>query len=418
MEIRLEIILSVRTKESMAALIRASPALLQPWLAVKTKVLRTMVAADLDDELMQHAVAIVQFPERPRAAKEHLAAWNERQLPNPLQDHHPEIFEKVNKLHSLILRLMQDYITKATSRSPPKEYLCLPNMHASAANGHSLFRGQRITNSLRTDVLTDTERRRFLKAFLLFELNCKVVNSGLVCHLVPRNDIPKLLVSLIDDDALQCIHTYICSLHGAIFAQCGDAWLPESPNESSLEPGLLYPDSFYLEPNTFMSDLGIPHAHGGELAAEFAKCGLELVVELLGYDISDPQQKESLLVRLEDFWNSYTRLSKGYRHYIVEVSPDLVDEAPMYYHLNLQLTSTMELQKKVFEQRAWVFFDDARLYPSGNIARHFPSVAFLENEGDKMVWFQGWQHNSARIRALCRSQKWHDEYKKEMDADV
>ncbi|KAF5700430.1 hypothetical protein FMUND_14342 [Fusarium mundagurra] len=419
---RLEVLLSVRYKESINSLIRASPTLFQSYISFKAQILPSLVAADLDDELVQHAVAIVQFPKSMTVGKEHLAAWDNRQLPNPFQGHYPEVFEEINKLHSLILRLMQDYITKATSRFPPREYLCVPNIHAFAADGHSVFRGQKITTMVRTDVLTDNERKRFLKASLLFELNCKVVKSGLGVRLRPVQgiayEVPKVLVPLRGDDALRCIHTYVCSLHGAIFAQCGDAWLPEPRNESSLEPGLLFPDSLYLDPNTYMLDLGIPQAHGGELAAEFTKLGLELVVELLGYDISDPQQKESLLVRLEDFWDLYPRLSSDYCHHIAEVSPSLVDEGPMYYQLNLQLTSALELQKKVFEQRAWVFFDDARLYPSRSIACHFPSAAFLENEGDKLVWFQGWEHNSARIRALCRSKKWHDDYKKEMDLDT
>ncbi|RBR13089.1 hypothetical protein FVER53590_26491 [Fusarium verticillioides] len=98
------------------------------------------------------------------------------------------------------------------------------------------------------------------------------------------------------------------------------------------------------------------------------------------HDISDPEQKESLLVRLEDFRNSYP-----YGHLILKVSADLADEAPMYHQLILQLISTMEVQKRAFEQRAWVFFDDARLYPSRSIARHFPSTAYIENDGDKLV---------------------------------
>ncbi|KAG5821613.1 hypothetical protein H9Q74_000058 [Fusarium xylarioides] len=419
MEMRLEIFLCVRAKESAAALICASPALLRSFVSFKVQILTSLIAADLDDELIHHAVAIVEYPERNRFAKQHLAAWHNRQLPNPLQGHYPEIFEKVDKLHSLILRLMQDYITKATSRFSPRDYLCLPNIHAPTVDGHSVFRGQRVTTMVRTDVLTGTERKRFLKAFLLYELNSKAPRPGNAFRIRRmnngRHDDPSVSVSLADDAALQCIHTYICSLHGAIFAQCGDAWLPEPPNDSSLEPGLLFPDSLYVDPNTYMSDLVIPPARRGELAAEFAKFGLGFVVDLLGYDISDPRQKESLLVRLEDFWNSYPRIQKRYLNRITKVSPDLAGDAPMHDQLNLQLTSTMELQKKIFEQHAWVFFDNARLYPT---ASHFPSAAFLENEGDKMVWFQGWEHNSTRIRALCRSKKWHDDYKKEVESDL
>ncbi|KAF5533446.1 hypothetical protein FMEXI_11828 [Fusarium mexicanum] len=416
MEIRLEILLSIRTKESMAALICASPTLLRLYLSVKAEILRNLVAADLDDELIQHAVAIVEFPDRTQFRKAHLAAWNERQLPNPLQGHYPQIFEKVDKLHSLILRFMQDYIAKATSDFPSREYLCLPNIHAPALDGHTVFRGQMMGILPRTDQLTYSERNRFLKVFLLFELNCKAVESGLGSR-VPY-DGPKVLVSHRDNEAVQCIHAYVCSLHGALFGQCGDAWLPEPPNESSLQPGLKFPDSLYLDPNTYLSDLGIPQVHDGGGAADFAKFGLELVVELLAYEISNPQQKESLLVRLRDFWNSYQRRVARYSHLIFEVSPHLADEGLIYDHLKRQLTSTRELQREVFQQRAWVFFDDARLYPLRCIAPHFPSAAILEDERYKMVWFQGWEDNSARIRALCRSQKWHDDYKKEMDSDA
>ncbi|KAF4958522.1 hypothetical protein FGADI_2322 [Fusarium gaditjirri] len=419
MEIRLEILFAVRTKESMRALIRASPALFRPYLSVKTRIMRSLVAVDLDDEFTQHAVAIVQFPARNRLARNHLADWHNRQLPNPLQGQYPEIFERVNKLHSRILLFIQDYITKATSRFPPRDYLCLPQIRAPTGTGHSVFRGRKVTTMFRTDLLTDSERKRLLKAFLIYELNCKSIKAGIIPR-VPRNgvplDVPNVLVPLSEGDALQCIHTYFCSLHGAIFAQCGDAWLPEPPNESSLEPGLLFPDSFYLDPNTYMSDLGVPQTRSGELAAEFSKFGLDLVVELLGYDISDPEQKESLLVRLEEFWNSDTR-DQRYRHLIHRVSPDMVDEAPMYRQLNPQLRSWSNLQRKIFEQRAWVFFDDARLYPNRGISSHFPSAEFLEGEPDKLVWFQGWEHNSARIRALCRSQEWHDEYKEKSKED-
>ncbi|KLO87950.1 Uncharacterized protein LW93_5116 [Fusarium fujikuroi] len=164
--------------------------------------------------------------------------------------------------------------------------------------------------------------------------------------------------------------------------------------------------------------MSIPNARRCELAAEFAKFGIQFVVELLSYDISDPQQKESLLFRLEGFWDPYRRLSETYCHLIGKVSPDIVDGGVMYYQLNRELNSSMELQKKVFEQRVWVFFDDARLYPTWNTASHFPSASFLASEPDKLDWFEGWEHNSDRIGALCRSQKWHDDYKKEMAADV
>ncbi|KAJ9417781.1 hypothetical protein QL093DRAFT_2086661 [Fusarium oxysporum] len=40
-----------------------------------------------------------------------------------------------------------------------------------------VFRGQRISERFRIDELTDRKMKRFLKAFLLHELNCKTIKA-------------------------------------------------------------------------------------------------------------------------------------------------------------------------------------------------------------------------------------------------
>jgi hypothetical protein len=40
-----------------------------------------------------------------------------------------------------------------------------------------VFRGQRISERFRIDELTDRKIKRFLKAFLLHELNCKTIKA-------------------------------------------------------------------------------------------------------------------------------------------------------------------------------------------------------------------------------------------------
>ncbi|KAF9769123.1 hypothetical protein IL306_013515 [Fusarium sp. DS 682] len=420
-EMQREILLSVLSKESMNSLIRASPTLFQSYIPIKTRITRNILAADLDDEMVQHAVAIIQFPlvrgslsaARHPVAK-HLTAWHNRQLPNPLQHYDPQLFNRLDKLHSLIFRLIQDYITKATSRFPPRQFLCLPQIDSSTGKGHLIFRGQENVQILRTDSLTDNEKKRFLKAFLLYELNCKTIkrvsSNPPPRTIPPRPKIPTLLVSQSEDDAVRCIHTYVCSLHGAIAAQCGDAWLPNPPTDSSLEPGLLFPDNFFLDPNIYIFDLGLGYDDDDELAAEFAKSGLELLVEFLGHDISDPSQKEALLVRIEEFWDSSARRRGRYHHAILKVSPRINNEAPMYHELGPKLSPSLALQEKVFEQRAWIFFDNFRMYPLRSNLSHFPVAQFLLEEPDKLIWFGGWKRNSDQIRAKCRSQEWHHRY--------
>ncbi|RKK56117.1 hypothetical protein BFJ66_g3735 [Fusarium oxysporum f. sp. cepae] len=65
------------------------------------------------------------------------------------------------------------------------------------------------------------------------------------------------------------------------------------------------------------------------------------------------------------------------------------DEAPMYQHFRKQLLFTLDLQQKIFEQRAWIFCDDGRLYPLEITVPHFPSERFLEDEPENMGWFEG-----------------------------
>jgi hypothetical protein len=63
-----------------------------------------------------------------------------------------------------------------------------------------------------------------------------------------------------------------------------------------------------------------------------------------------------------------------------------------------------ELQLMMYRQRAWGFFDDARLYP--DMAKHFPTMDDLDEQD--LVTFRFMGGSEERIRR--RSQSWQDWY--------
>ncbi|KPM36444.1 hypothetical protein AK830_g10110 [Neonectria ditissima] len=52
----------------------------------------------------------------------------------------------------------------------------------------------------------------------------------------------KETMDLLMLETLRCVHAYICSLYGAMFARCADAWLP------SYYTNLDFPDNVFFDP--------------------------------------------------------------------------------------------------------------------------------------------------------------------------
>lgn len=95
-----------------------------------------------------------------------------------------------------------------------------------------------------------------------------------------------------------------------------------------------------------------------------------------------------------------------------EVEEDSQDGPGIYQMLHPQMIFHYDTLATTYEQRAWVFLDDARFYPSlsANARPHFPTKeeAFGERfktiQKDEDYWDHRWQ-----ARARHRSQKWHNE---------
>ncbi|KAF5020537.1 hypothetical protein F66182_7436 [Fusarium sp. NRRL 66182] len=418
-EIRLRVLVSTVSKASISHMIQASPIMLQQYLAHKGYITRQVIAAEFDDEMIQDAMAIILLPS-PRGSRKrtrrkrhsqpmrkHIRAWSKSQLPDPLKDKNEHLLSQLNKLHNQILLFVEDYITKATASFPPREYLCLPQIKGPLTEGHLLFKGVKVTARFNSANLTSLERKRFVKAFLVYELLCKTSD---LWHVPGKLRHRK--VSNAEYEGVACVHNYFCSLYGAIFAQCNDAWLPSTSTGASLETGLLFPDTFYFEANAFAPDLdNIPRS---DIAASFSTRGLDHLVDFLRYDFSKPDELEELTVRLKRVW-LYDEPFLSYPWAInfmllLTSEPKYKNGCESSMYKQLSLHPDEKLRYKIGQQRAWVFFDDSRLYPQESTERpNFPSKTFLEEEPTKQAHVKDWFFNPQKVRTLRRSQRWHDE---------
>lgn len=418
-ELRRQVLLLTDCKSSILRIIQASPIMLQEYLAQKKHIIRQVMAAEFDDQMIQDAMAIILLPiprsthwnklskRQSRPICEHILAWSESQLPDPIKEGNDDLLGQLNKLHSQLLVLVEDYITKATASFPPREYLCLPHVQQPLTEGHLMFRGVKVTPRFNSANLTSLERKRVIKAFLLYELFCKVSNAPHASSLVRQYRE----VSYVEYEALGCVHNYIRSLYGAMFAQCNDGWLPSTSTGAPLGPGLLFPDTFYFDANSYSTNIdmfgNIPRY---DMGASFSSTGLDYLTIFLGYDLANPDEREALKAQIEYVWG----FERPFRSRKWDISFALLlttkptyESSSMYKQLSLNRDNT--LRHKIFQQRAWVFFDNSRFYPQESPERpNFPSESFLMEEPTKEYSKRAWSYNPKEERGLRRSQRWHD----------
>ncbi|KAL6416091.1 hypothetical protein AUP68_00303 [Ilyonectria robusta] len=280
-EIRLNICvwLRLRSKRAILPLIKASPTMLQQYITSKVYITKTSLAFDLDDEMIQDAARIIQFPSwettivSSKIPSSCRLSWTAEQLPNPFKTGDHGLITKIDKLHSQLLLFIEDYLTKATAIFPPRQYLCLPDL--SSTQGHLMFKNETVCPRFDAAHLTTQERRRLLRAFLRHELICKTSSPKLDSGPLLRYGGKKFHHSELE--AIGCVHEYLKSLYGAIVAQCGDFWLPDIPEGtlSARGTGLLYPDNLYVDAEVYASDMR------SRVSSWCACSGFDLVTSLI-----------------------------------------------------------------------------------------------------------------------------------------
>ncbi|KAF5630502.1 hypothetical protein F52700_7182 [Fusarium sp. NRRL 52700] len=375
--------------------------MLQQYLGHKKYIMRQVLAAELDTQMIQDAVAIIVF-RKSEPTRAHFRAWSKSKLPNPLKEIDNPLLGELDKLYRQILLLVEDYITKATASLAPEEYLCLPQVRQPSVEGHIMFRGSKVAPRFDSDKLTFSERKRVFKAFLTYELLRKGGHS--IC--IPRK-LRKRKVSNAEYEAIGCVHSYVCSLYGAMLAQCNDVDLSttSTPPSLGIDTFSPIPDAVYFAANPCTPNIRLfTDYHGHDIGASFSALGLDRLTDFLRYNMAMPEERKALYKQLEYVWEfrepfGSETWDKSFRN-LLKTKPKYKsgDESSMYRQLSLHPGE--KLRYRVGQQRAWVFLDNDRFYPQENPERpNFPSERFLAEQSFNHVFsINDWFHSLKNVR--------------------
>ncbi|KAM0295210.1 hypothetical protein HYE67_000243 [Fusarium culmorum] len=429
-ELRLRIIMSIDCATTISRLIQASPSMLGLYLEHKKYIQRHII--DYDEDMIQDAMAVISIPlfcqsidqdpdqDTLTSARTVLQEWSNGKLLDPTKTKSDHVATQLNQLHGRILLLAEDYITKATASCPPRDYRCLPQIQLPSANGHLMFKGVEVTPRFNLADLTTLEKQRVFKAFLRHELMCRIGSL-----FDDDKDMPKRPISEAESEGIHCVRAYYCSVYGAIFAQCSDSQLPNNPDEIPLETELGFPDNLHFDPNTYAHKLGLHDDWWDQFpdfALRFSRCGLDRLADFLSYDMAKEDQREALKVQIQDTWFDSVEISD--LDWITPFAPiskeaELNNNGGRDSKLYKQLFPFHTLRRwEIVRQRAWVFFDDTRLYPQVTTERpNFPSESFLEAESMEKTFSYEWYRYSCIMRANRREKLGHEEWARSQTVD-
>ncbi|KAF5592917.1 hypothetical protein FPCIR_5600 [Fusarium pseudocircinatum] len=423
-ELRLQIFSYLPSKATISSLIQASPIMLEQYLGYKSTIIRHLLERDFDDQMIQDAMAIIFYPSLRKARK------SKRDFATHLLD----------KLHSLLMVFVEDYITKATADFQAREYICLPQ--PTHSQSHLVFKGQKVARRFDSCNLSEGERRRLLRAFLRVELGSLVQRTASFegDSFTKRRlmSYVGLRVSRRDEEAIRCVWVYTSSLYGAVFAQCADAWLPVA--DAPPETGLLFPDNVLVDPIEYGKDVGIKGKEKRSTIESMGQYGFSLIFTIIRFATAKPQYTSTLKSFVEklcsfkmDITSEYLfgrRMPWGNFYGLRDYAHDrnsgtgLVSDDQLWWKYlgrELHFDNGGPIQYKIFQQRAWPIFDDDRHYPVNTAALPvLPTNYFLENMAreridDSMSYYEHAPVSHAqlerRVSKLRRTQKWQDKMK-------
>lgn len=184
-QVQLRLLESFSSFEEANAASHASARLLRRFKEFRVRIGSVYIKRyHLDDALIQDAVAIMSFPRAPDHLNKrehyssvcaHLRLWGEKGLRNPTK---PAMFNKrliveLERLCRWIWIYADDYLSKATSEYLPRAYQRIPEWSPASwtQRQEGIRRKARITDGVS---LTMEQKRQIVKAFLRYELLCRI----------------------------------------------------------------------------------------------------------------------------------------------------------------------------------------------------------------------------------------------------
>ncbi|CAG7562034.1 unnamed protein product [Fusarium equiseti] len=420
-------------------LIQASPTMLSHYSANKPALLRkfivNLIHTGNNDNLLQDALGILGFDATKtddQATKRHFDRYTAKELLNPLDLPESERDDAtIANLHRLFSRLgmfIEDYMGKATASDPVLEYL----RHPPAVTYTNTKK------SVTLDDLPSLERYRLFRAFLKYEVLCKVFDPRLV-DLMPKSEWDEKSRASwkhIDSrlyESIHCVNEYVKASFGGLFARL--AWAqkrhPDSFFDWSNDKGLLYPDNMAVSSFTYYRDVLRNPVYERVQKWSDAR-GFDLLAHLITHMGKSPHNSPTLLHWLcslsveirdrmgEGIWGGFLENQQALHPEPSEprgglslllVSRIYESEDPGDEGENKATFSTIGphrfeyRQRKIYRQRAWMFCDSARFYPPFD--SHFPDRATL-----RYYAFEAGRHalmnELAQERRRRRSVEWQD----------
>ncbi|KAJ4327882.1 hypothetical protein N0V84_001692 [Fusarium piperis] len=365
------------------------------------KRLKFSVPNDIAFRLCQDLLGVLYFPDNDdtNLIDSHIQSWASSQLSHQYSDGQGLDNSKVQALLDHLSIFIEDYLAKATSPYPTRAYLFLPSLSPNESQPYFKNRvlGETTFSSHYKALfwrLSLSERERLVAAFLKYEIMCQVLRSRVQnLEQAPHQceDAFKEAINRLqpwEREGILCVHEYVKSLYGAIhLAYFNDM----SGNGAKTNPGI---------------------------ADHLALFGFDLVVNLLSsteqnqhlqlkewFSLFEEEQANfSKLVSIDDIistsdmsGNNETEGPGQWENLRWEVPPpsEYIDKEESFEEF-------AHLQRSIYRQRAWAFFDNGKMYPE----HHFPAMECLQLQGrllHKKVIFP------LLPRSQRRSQKWHDQ---------
>ncbi|KAF5698699.1 hypothetical protein FMUND_15038 [Fusarium mundagurra] len=139
-------------------------------------------------------------------------------------------------------------------------------------------------------------------------------------------------------------------------------------SENLTPPNMRLLNTFYINPEIYASDMGqLGRVRAGyviknenKVEGSLARFGLGPLIEFLSHDTSDVRDRQALKERLRTWYIQDYEYS--YKSGILCSTESITSRAsPIYSQLSSEVDT--ELQRNIYRQRAWAFFDHRRLYP-------------------------------------------------------
>ena len=428
-----EVFFQLGDTTSITQLIRASPSMLSHWVqygqGITHRIVTDILSVDDSGCLLDDALRILDIQNAPMAR----GYYNQVEFLEPRREIHQDILWPIFFLLSRLIGFITDFVSKAASSYLPRAYLGIPNLMGRG----SYFKGKDLGNpGIEFAHLTASEQYRFLRAFLRYELICRIYHPVAWTMNEKQGMYAKIMTGIGDHRAmdpamLNTVHEYYEGLYGSVFAHCLDAWVPSQSLKDMLlfDYGLLFPDTIFLDAKGYLRDLGIYHTEivrmlpcfginflttmihglnqGGDHAQHIKKLlhSLSRTRPCAYYPWIDDQHLGESYIR----YPAYDRLLQGQNLYLYRAdrlsNADIASyqsgksdlPAPRWLELH-------NLQLRMYRQRAWGLLDDGRLYPGRE--RQLPTLDELSDlekgfeENGQIDW--------GLERSRRRSQRWHD----------